>query len=33
MRNPCLIAALRELERAGIHDYTVENGGRHIHVR
>jgi hypothetical protein len=33
VRNPCLAADRRELERAGIHDYVVENGGRHIHVR
>jgi hypothetical protein len=33
--NPCLVAVLDELERAGVRDYTVENdrGRRHIHVR
>jgi hypothetical protein len=32
MRNPCLIAFVAELERAGV-TYTIEDGGRHIHVR
>jgi hypothetical protein len=31
--NPCLFVVQAELERAGIRDYVVENGGRHIHVR
>jgi hypothetical protein len=33
VHNPCLAAVLTELERAGIHDYVVENGRRHVHVR
>jgi hypothetical protein len=32
-RNPCLAAALAELEAAGIRDVTVAHGGKHPQLR
>jgi hypothetical protein len=33
MRNDCLDAAVGELEQAGIRDYEVAHGGKHIQLR
>ena len=33
MRNPCLEAALRELNDAGIRDVTQSRGGKHLQIR
>ena len=33
MRNPCLDAALAELDAAGVRDYQLARGGKHLQVR
>ena len=33
MRNPCLDAALAELEAVGIRDYQLARGGKHLQLR
>jgi hypothetical protein len=33
MRNPCLDAALAELEAVGIRDYQLVRGGKHLQLR
>jgi hypothetical protein len=33
MSNPCLEAAVAELEQAGIRDFKVARGGRHLQLR
>lgn len=32
-RNPCLVTALEELARAGIHHPVISNGGKHMQLR
>jgi hypothetical protein len=33
MRNPCLDAALAELEAVGVRDYQLARGGKHLQLR
>jgi hypothetical protein len=33
MRNPCLLAALAELEAVGIRSYELARGGKHLQLR
>jgi hypothetical protein len=33
MRNPCVDAAIAELEAAGVHNFQLAHGGKHLQVR